>query len=69
MDVTRLLLVVLCDRTRGSGHKLEHRKFHTSMGKDFFTVRVTECWVTEAAWGGDGLLLWRYSNLPGHFPV
>jgi len=24
--------------------KLEHRKFHTNMGKNFFTMRVTEHW-------------------------
>jgi len=25
-------------------HKLEHRKFHTNMERNFFTVRVTEHW-------------------------
>ena len=28
-------------RTRGN---LEHRKFHLTMRKNFFTVRVTEYW-------------------------
>ena len=33
----------LCsDRTRRSGLKLAYRKFHTSMWKGFFTIRVTE---------------------------
>jgi len=28
----------------GNSHKLEHEKFHTNMGMNFFTVRVTEHW-------------------------
>jgi len=44
MDEARLFLAVLSNRTRGSGHKLEHGKFHQNMRKNFFTLRVTEHW-------------------------
>jgi len=42
MDEARLFSVVFSSRTRSDGLKFEHRKLHTNMRKNFFTVRVTE---------------------------
>jgi len=44
MDEARFFSVVCNNRTRSSDLKLEHWKFHTSMQKNFFTVRVMEHW-------------------------
>ena len=42
MDEASIFLVVCSDRTRSNGLRLEHRKFHTNMRKNFFTVRVMQ---------------------------
>ena len=43
-DMVNLFSAGCRDRTRGNGHKLEHRKFRTDMQRNFFTVRVTKHW-------------------------
>lgn len=57
---------VMCsDRTKTSGLKLEHRKLHTTMQKNFFTVRVMEGdgALEQVVQRGCGLtLLWRCSR-------
>ena len=44
MGEAKLYSVVCSDRARSNGLKLEHRKFHTNMQKNFVMVRVTEHW-------------------------
>ncbi|KFP26580.1 hypothetical protein N325_05138, partial [Colius striatus] len=41
---TSLFSIVDSNRTRGNEMKLEHKKFHLNIRKNYFTVRVTEQW-------------------------
>ena len=50
--------MVCNEKTRSSGQKLERRKFHTNICKNFFTVRATE----TGTGCPESLLLWRYSR-------
>ena len=31
-------------KTKGNGHKSEHRKFHLKVRKNFFTLKVADHW-------------------------
>lgn len=42
-DEARLFSTVCAARTRGHEHKLEHKRFHLNISKNFFTVQ-TEHW-------------------------
>lgn len=68
MNAARIFSAVPSDRTRDSGHKLEHRKFHINMTKYFFSVRGTGKSCPEK-WRH---LLWKFKtiqNLPECFPL
>ena len=54
-DGARLFSVMRSNRTRSNGHKPQHRNFHLSTRKNFFTVRMTERALGQAAWRGCGL--------------
>jgi len=44
MDEARLFSVVPSNGTRSNGLKLQHRKFHIDMRKNYFTERVAGHW-------------------------
>ena len=59
--MANLFSAVCGDRARGNSQKLEHCKFHTSMQRILFTVRVTE----QAAQGGCGFFSGDVQEPPG----
>jgi len=67
VDCNRLFLAVPSNRTKGNGHKLEHKKFHMKMRNDFITLRETEHWnrlpTKAVSFSGD------IQHLSVNFPV
>lgn len=52
MNSSRLFLVVASKKTRVSGHKIEHGKFHLNMRKNIFEDDKA---LEQAAWGACGV--------------
>lgn len=60
--------MVARDRTRSRGHKVEHKKFHLNMRKNFFTSRVAEQWNRLLRKVAESPSLETFQvTLPGHW--
>ena len=58
-DGARLFSVVPSERRRGNGQKLNYKKFHLIMRKNFFTLKMVGTGCPDRLWI---LLLWGYSK-------
>ena len=65
VDEARLFSTVPSNRTRGNGHKLEHRKFCQNMRINFFEGYWALEKATQSLWS---LLPWKYSR-PAWMPT
>jgi len=61
--------VVCTNRTRSNGLKLEHKKFHKNVQKNFFMVRVMEDWNRLPKEVVESPSLEENSKLRGHLSV
>ena len=69
MEETQLFTVVSSGRTRSNGQQLEHRKFHTNMWKNFFTVTLIEHWNQVTQRGCGVSFFGDIQDPSGHLPV
>jgi len=67
-DGARDFSVVPSGRTRGNGHKLEHRRFHLNMRKPFFTVEGDQGLERITQRGCRVYILRDIQKLSGHIP-
>jgi len=66
---SRLLSVMPSNRTRDNGHKLEHRKFHMNIGKNFINCEDYRALEQTAQRNCRGFLSGDIQNSPRCFPV
>jgi len=67
VDEVKPLSVVPRERAKGTGHKLEHRKFHLNMRKNTVPLRVAVHWNRLPT--GCGVSSADTHCSPGHFSL